>query len=348
MDTKEAYKLLGLEIGATKDEIEKNFRNLAHKTHPDHGGTDESMTALNEARFIALQILEQPTTPALVQAVQAAIAVVSARQERQQHLELRAAKTQEQFRFQSTNRLRRYRQIATILGALSVVALFVSKELPIADFLLGDPPSSRLMSSRVDKEELMEMPAALLGIMSEELMTSPRGRLYMEFRDIPMEVAEYLETMDKNSYESRKRDINRAEVLVSFVIGLFALVCAGLSTSRIDRVEREIRELEEQTETKTEMYILLQDILREKIHQSWTLREMADAISQWVGKPRAARASGHHKANEHVIRVMGLHRFAQILLDRAQQIGLVSVLEEFGQDGFVEHYSIASDRQTPN
>lgn len=39
---KDYYKVLGVDKKATQDDIKKAFRKLAHKYHPDKGGTDES------------------------------------------------------------------------------------------------------------------------------------------------------------------------------------------------------------------------------------------------------------------------------------------------------------------
>jgi len=43
------YRLLGLAPSATWREVEKAFRKKAQVHHPDHGGDEDAMRALNEA-----------------------------------------------------------------------------------------------------------------------------------------------------------------------------------------------------------------------------------------------------------------------------------------------------------
>lgn len=47
--SKDYYKTLGVDKGASKDEIKKAFRTLAHKYHPDKGGDAEKFKEINEA-----------------------------------------------------------------------------------------------------------------------------------------------------------------------------------------------------------------------------------------------------------------------------------------------------------
>jgi molecular chaperone DnaJ len=47
---KDYYNILGIEKGASKDEIKKAFHKLAHKYHPDKSGGDEAkFKEVNEA-----------------------------------------------------------------------------------------------------------------------------------------------------------------------------------------------------------------------------------------------------------------------------------------------------------
>lgn len=43
------YSILGASEGETREQIERRYRRLAHRHHPDCGGDEESMKSLNEA-----------------------------------------------------------------------------------------------------------------------------------------------------------------------------------------------------------------------------------------------------------------------------------------------------------
>jgi curved DNA-binding protein CbpA len=46
---KDYYSVLGADGGATREEIERCYKRLAQRHHPDRGGDEEEMKALNEA-----------------------------------------------------------------------------------------------------------------------------------------------------------------------------------------------------------------------------------------------------------------------------------------------------------
>ena len=46
---KDYYNVLGVDKKATQDDIKKAFRKLAHKYHPDKGGSNVEAAAINRA-----------------------------------------------------------------------------------------------------------------------------------------------------------------------------------------------------------------------------------------------------------------------------------------------------------
>lgn len=59
MTSREAYALLGLPDGASRDEIKARYRQLIRSVHPDHGGTDYLASRVNQARDTLLGKGEQ-------------------------------------------------------------------------------------------------------------------------------------------------------------------------------------------------------------------------------------------------------------------------------------------------
>jgi hypothetical protein len=50
--SKDYYKVLGVRSDASRQEIDRAYRNAARRCHPDGGGSEEEMKSLNEARDV--------------------------------------------------------------------------------------------------------------------------------------------------------------------------------------------------------------------------------------------------------------------------------------------------------
>jgi hypothetical protein len=55
MTEEEAYEVLGLEKGASREDVVRSHRMLMKKLHPDHGGTTALAARVNEAKVILMR-----------------------------------------------------------------------------------------------------------------------------------------------------------------------------------------------------------------------------------------------------------------------------------------------------
>jgi hypothetical protein len=222
MELQQARRLLGLADDATREDIESRFRLLAASTHPDKGGTDVEMAKLLEARDALLRGLEKSSMLVPVDILQGELQRVSAGIDKRREIDAKTEAFHSNLKKASTNKLRMYRNISIILGALAAAALFLGKEVP----------------------------QELLPIKSERQIDAAS----------PDEDKEILRHINEE-IRATNEQLKRIWLIATFGVAIYAGAAAWLFVYRIERVEENLRELEDELSIKTKLYAILSESL---------------------------------------------------------------------------------------
>ena len=137
----------------------------------------------------------------------------------------------------------------------------------------------------------------------------------------------------RNRYVAASSRTARRGWLWSWVlIGALAPVAMLWLRRRIEDIEEDIRDLEWHTETRTQLFNVLTDMLGDKVRQRWTPDDLIGSVAEYQ----------HGKGSRYAAMVMALSApgFAQFLMDRAQLAGLVAVSEMVVDGALVECYEV--------
>ncbi len=142
MTIEEAYKVLGLDFGASEELIDKKFRELVKVHHPDKGGDNAKMTELNTAKDLTLSFIKNKDIYALaIRQVRDLISV-----ERQLQTQKEEYKSEAQTLFKKLDQTRgTYKSIKDISVFVGIIAgIFVllgSNILPVYQQEVGQDAS---------------------------------------------------------------------------------------------------------------------------------------------------------------------------------------------------------------
>ena len=116
------------------------------------------------------------------------------------------------------------------------------------------------------------------------------------------------------------------------IIGALGPVATLWLRRRITDIEEEIRELEWHTETKTQLYAVLADMLGDKIRQRWTQDDLIGSV--------AGYQCGKGKRYARVVMALGGTGFAQFVIDRARLAGVIAISDMIVGGAVVECYDV--------
>lgn len=318
MDKEEAFKILELEITANAEQVEEKFKLLANQNHPDRGGSGEAMARLNVARDKAHQFLAEKRPLVPIESISQIVLASQGKLVEHQQLTEKANESKNEIRARSTNRLRKSRRVAGIFIAISAVVTFFGKQIP-KDILSTEPPTFYANFSQ-EKDAI-------------------------KIRD---------------QWNKDVNELTRGLTLLGFVVLTMAGGMAWRITNRIDKIEHDVKDFEELTNSKRMMFLFLKQLLGDKINAQWTFDQLSSAIEEWAfgyirlhsdySKARH-RPSGpfilfptHEYTNafqlKHLPRAIGIHSFANYVLDRSLLLGLIESMESYEEGVLVETYII--------
>lgn len=322
MNLEEARRLLGVATDASREDIDSQFKSRANSAHPDKGGADDDMAQLLEARDIALCGLTITSALVRVDVLQGALQAISTEGNRRREIESTATALQSNLKAKSTNPLRNYKRLSTFLAALATAAIFFGKDLPL---------------DIIPQTALIPMPTG-------------QGLTQDEFEAITTKVNEQNVTITEDN-----KDLKKLLLEVTFAVAIFAGVGAWFLTSRIDHVEQDLLELNESLSIKTNLYSILSGILKSKLQDKWTLKNLEEDIQGrfTFGSPMRTLVlkflRGHMGSYvlptmdekwRRTVAMIGAEKFALLLVLKAQQVGLVEVNETMTDGNFSEYYSL--------
>jgi len=408
MDYKKAFSLLGLPTDSSLDDVEKAYKKLVPESHPDKGGSDEKMTALNEARNFLREYFSGSNLPAIIQQFGIAVRDMNAIAINQRNIERKVEKATEDVRKTATDRLKNWRQIAIVFATISAAAIFLGKDIPkdiISSFQIKEvaiptkvdepkepeivkkyyavKPIYTLTKQSLDNLRSEGIPDDTLGslekIKNQELIetekfvdlikkmigqeqTDKYGSLFLKYSKIPIEekftkeenqiIASYLKEREKyiryrdelryaTEINRKIKERNRVYSLMwyacTFGLGMYAALIAWHFNRRIQRVELELTEFNDELLRKSSYFVLLKDLFSDEIPSTWTQKTLEDVAGEW--QPQK-------KSWEIIHSAVGAKKFVQLVLINGQEIGFLKIAEGNEQNNYEEKYSIAESNKS--
>lgn len=325
MNIEEAYKILGLDLGAGEEEINSQYKKLAKVHHPDAGGKNSKMSEINSAKDKALDYAKNKDIFALT-IMQVKDIIISDRKSQEKR---------EQFKSEAQvfyNKLERkkgtyksVKQISTITGILlAIITLIYANVLPFykqmieQDSLLSTPNSQQ----QIQKDSLKLLTSDSLKSLSVAIQQ--KGQEEFKLR----------KQIQKEEFDSLAKN-----VLISIVL----ITCIFLFISYLEtKMKEEIEDFKNDLENKRTVAKLLFNILLSngkqkeiKIDRNFSEYFFREAVGNWIEANRFGNYNSKLKGIylsetgytiSKIAKQIGEKEFSQLVLLKAQEKELIEEL----------------------
>lgn len=354
MDIDNAFKILGLNSSSAIEEVESAYKELALEKHPDKGGDPAEMAELSEARDVLREYLSSKSLPAVIKQFDLAVQNMNELARNQRNVEKKIERITKDIRETATVQLRKWRQFAIILAGISAAAIFIGKDLPkelLVSFkreaiafplpAVAKPTKPEFGALLKETKEMEEKELESLVIQNENIKATNQ-RLDKNYRLIVNRYSQYRSEFQMVEEQNKWiKERNRLNMVVWYAVTFGIGICAGFIAwyfnRRIEHVEIEISDLDEDLTSKSTFYRLLNEILKESIEEKWTFVDFEECIYSW--KPSRESWST-------IFHAIGAKKFGHLLISKGQEIGLIETIAGSSESAFEEKYFIDHAEKT--
>lgn len=334
MNYRQAFEVLGLNPGATGEDIDDAWKRLSRKSHPDVSGDDGSeQTAINQARDIAfahsksLIVREE-----ISRELSGLLATINTTKEKQADYDREFQRSKRSL-IDPIKLLRQKMLVATLLaGILSILSF--EKISPIVDAipnpypppLIGPSLSQALIEFRrnsgIDRSSYPDDE-----IIESGLLIDRSDAKVME------QIEKYLKTGDAyRAFESGKKQVAKVAAATLLLLTLCVGMTSLFLTYRLSRKTLDVDAIDEFVSARSNLSLLYRSIFTDEVPASgWTYQELVAAVVRWIGRRGGEDAIYiiDQKTLDRVVATsIGAPRFAGLVLRKSEALELVEVTSE--------------------
>lgn len=339
----EAITILEVDQHCSIEEVEKSYKALASKHHPDKGGENEFMVKLNDARDVLVSHLSASNLPSVFKQLELSVLNMNIAAQEQRAIQKKVEKIEKEIKSTATSKLISMKNTALVLAAISAGAFFLGKQIP-KDVLTGFMPEAIEKPVKVELPEATELVNKYLSAKVEvrkkenEELTELINQLEQD-----KEVRDYLSNQSKYDnyfYEQQRFELHQEKIsqytfmwhLLTFGFGLYAGGGAWFLNRKIHRIEENLAEITDDLTIKSQYAEYLQEIFGDDPYHQWTLKELEKRIYE---------AKFYNRPLSLVIRNIGHKKMAQLFIAKGQESSFIQVEHGDSENNYQEVFRIS-------